>query len=145
MFQRLAFRHLEMLCVDVAVYLLVVGGDTREGVEIAYTPDGNLDGLLDIHQTVEEDGVEAVFLWELLRTVSAAHLHRSFPCALQLRIKGAGILAGLFPCMLEVEVHQVLVAAQHLTVELVLRESVEPLVGHHGVLAYPALTVKLCD
>ena len=45
--------------------------------------------------------------------------------------------------MLEVEVHQVLITPEHLIAEGLLTEAVHPLIGHHGVFAYPSLSVEL--
>ena len=47
--------------------------------------------------------------------------------------------------MLEVEVHQVLVAAERLVAELLLRQSIEAFVGHDGIFADAASPVEVAD
>ena len=132
-----------MFGIDIAVDLLVVGSDTCEGIEITHTSHGDLNGLLDIYETVEQNGIEAVFLGEILRTVAASCPIRAIAVS-QFCIECAGILPSLLTGMLEVEVHQMLVTTQHLAVKLFLRESVESHIGQHGILAYLSLAIQFC-
>ena len=44
--------------------------------------------------------------------------------------------------MLEIEVHQVLIAPEHLVAEGLLTEAVHPLIGDHRVFAHLALAVE---
>ena len=143
-FQCLATGHLKVLGIDIAVDAFIVGGDCGEGMEIAHTMYFYMDGPLDIHEAVEQDGVEAVFLREVLGTIAATDTIGA-AAVVQFGAERTGILPCLFPSVLEVEVHQMLVAAQHLLVKLLLGEPVHPFIGNHRIFANLALTIEFCN
>ena len=87
---------------------------------------------------VKQDGIKAIFLRNVLWAQPVLFVSHQFG------IEATSIAACLLAGMLEVEVHQVLIASEHLVAELLLIQTVHPLIGHDGILADLTLPVEFC-
>ena len=124
MYKRLVVRNSKTRGVDITIDLLVLCGDAYETISQLVPIDLKTEApCIQIHLVIELDGVETIFLRIVLRTQQPILLRR------HLCIEGAGIFSGFLPGMLEVEVHQMLIASEHLVAELLLIQPT-PRKGH---------------
>ncbi len=81
------------------------------------------------------NGIETIVLWNrsCIRT-EITILLLQHP-----GIEGAGIRSGLLAGIIEIEVHEMAVAVEHLIIKLLLTHLILPLVGYNRVLSYFSL------
>ena len=138
-FQPLALRNGEDRSIDVAINLLIIDGDAHKPVSQVLAPDLQSEPrCIQVNLVIEEDGIESIFLRMVNRTVPPVG-------ACQFGVESAGVFTCLLASMFEVEVHQVLIPPEHLVAERLLTQAVQPLIGHHRVFAYLALTIQFCN
>lgn len=118
---------------------IVIGSHAHQSVAIAIAAQclkhhGQLLARLWHSQA---NGVKSIVLWN----ASRIGLHPSVLQLLHLGIKGASVWASLLLGILEVEVHEMAIAVEHLVVECLLRHLVLSLIGYHWVFALLALTI----
>ena len=132
-------RHGKVRCIDIAIDFLILCGDAHKPISQVLAPYLQAEtGCFQVHHVIEQNGIEPIFLWTVIRTVPSVG-------TCQFGAESAGVFPGFLASMFEVEVHQMLIAPEHLVAECLLAQAIHPLVGHHRVFADAPLPVEFGD
>ncbi len=138
--------------------LVCISGDTHQAIAIA---DGSSHLVLGSNQRFsfrierpkiyhyflaslwhfQFDGIEAIVLWHqgcVWSQITILHL-------LHLGIEGTSIRTCLLASIVEVGIHKMTIAIEHLVIKLLLSHLILTFIGNHRVLAYFTFTIKLSN